>query len=102
MFPLSEYVSDVEALERANVPVTEGLAQVVAELPDGPCRASLQTLLDLQRQKSAIRQSTIAAGKANNLTTVILDLREYAKINSSSPTAIAARTAATQACGLEV
>ena len=102
VFSLPEYVSDVEALEQANVPVTEGLTTAVAAFPDGACRTALRTLLDLQQQKSALRQSSIAAGKANNLTTVILNLGAYAKINTSSQTSIDAHAAATQACGLKI
>ena len=45
---------------------------------------------------------SIAAGKANNLTTVILNLGAYAKINTSSQTSIDAHAAATQACGVKI
>ena len=102
VFSLPEYVADSEALERANVPVTAGLTKAVADLPDGACRASLQTLLDLQQRESALRQASIAAGKANDLTAVVLGLGEYAKINASSQTSFEAHTAATRACGVKI
>jgi hypothetical protein len=101
-FSLPEFVKDVQKLDRADAPVTEDLANLVGQLPDSACKSALDAVLALEQQQAVLRGDVIAAGRANDLTTVIVKLIAYAKINASSSTSIAARRTATRACAVKL
>lgn len=100
VFSLPEFVSDVQALQKADATVVAELVTLVGELPDGPCRAGLDSLLALERQQSSIRDSVIAAGQAGNLLSVFQAMDQYSTVNSTSEAFVTARKSTAKACGL--
>ena len=100
VFSLPEFVSDVQALQKADATVVAELVTLMGELPDGPCRAGLDSLLALERQQSSICDSVIAAGQAGNLLSVFQAMDQYSTVNSTSEAFVTARKSTAKACGL--
>lgn len=98
-FSIPRFVTEVEALQAADVAVASALDALIADLSDGACRSSLLEVRELERRQSEIRMSIIAAGKAGDAVKMFTLLADYTAINSTSEPFVTARRTAVKDCG---
>lgn len=101
-FSISGFVSDIEALQNADVAVDAALDESIAMLADGTCRDSLREVRRLEQQQTDLRSSMIAAGKAGDAVKMFTILDDYTAINSTSEPFTTARRTAAKDCGADV
>ena len=101
-FSIARFVTEVEALQNADVAVDTALDESIAMLADGTCKDSLREIRRLEQQQTDLRSSIIAAGKAGDAVKMFTLLNDYTAINSTSEPFMTARTTAAKDCGADV
>lgn len=102
VFSVTEFVSDVESLQAADVSVNRATDAAIAVLGEGPCRTALGELQSLEQQQADLRAAMIAAGEAGDLVTMFRTLGEYADVNSASEPYLAVEKSVNDNCGVEI
>lgn len=101
-FSVSEFVTDVQAVQDAEAAIAAKFDEVMAILGEGECRTALDEVRAIERTQAELREGLIAAGETGDLLALFLTLGEYTDVNSSSEPFVIARQAAVDACGEEM